>query len=410
MSGGIIIPDDPDLTRVGPLVFNKEGEIINPDKLQAYQARPGRMRAYCRVYFNGQDLTSRLDPVLLSVRITSRKFGQSTCSLVIDDAYGRIPNPPDGARIWVDLGWADGSMTRSFQGIMADVVSMGQRRSGRTLHVEATSTDQLGEGKQPITGSWGSGKDKPKGEGNGGGGGEDEGKSFSDVAQEIAGKAGINLNIAPSIGQIKRKYWSIENEPPLGWLERTARELGGAFSVEGGQAGITDPKSGLNALGQKLPTIRAATSENVLAWAIRPSVGRAQWASGWHGFFDRDKAAWLTKETGIDGGNFFGSAKAKHMGMLPVNDEAMAKTAGAADNAASVAGRGTGWINIDGEPGAMAGGKLQAVGLRPGVDGEYTISEAEHSYFKGGGFLTRCDLENPQLGIGKIGGSWFSPN
>lgn len=407
MSGGIMLPEG--TIRSGPLLFSPDGRILNPDKLVGEQRRPGRDRAYCRVYFNGQDITSRLDPVLLSVRITSRKYGQSTCSLVLDDQYGRIPNPPDGARIWVELGWEAESMTRTFQGYLADVVSMGQRRSGRTLHVEGTATDQLGDGKTPISGSWGEGKDKPKDEGGGGGGG-DEGKTFEEVAKEVADKAGISLSIAPSIGQQKRSYWSIDNEPPLAWLERTAKELGGAFSVEGGQAGVTDPKTSLNAAGQQLPNIVCRNEVNLIAWAIRPMVTRSQWAAGFHGFWDRDKAAWLTEETGFDGGAFFGSAKARHMGVFPVNDEAMAKTAGKADNVNSVQGRGSGWINIDGEPKAVAGCPATAIGFRPGVDGGYKCKEVEHSYFRGGGYLTRLDIENPDLAIGDgITGNWMTP-
>jgi phage protein D len=61
---------------------------------------------------------------------------------------------------------------------------------------------------------------------------------------------------------------------------------------------------------------------------------------------------------------------------------------------------------IDGNPNAKAGGRIVISGARAGVDGTYTISEAEHHYSRASGYVTRCNLADPQAGGGAGGGAF----
>jgi uncharacterized protein len=54
--------------------------------------------------------------------------------------------------------------------------------------------------------------------------------------------------------------------------------------------------------------------------------------------------------------------------------------------------RGTGWVVIDGEPRAKAGGRIRIAGARVGVDGDYFMEEVEHNYNPQTGFTTRIDV------------------
>lgn len=374
-----------------PQLFGPNGQLIDADTLVANQlARPGHLRAYCKVYMNGQDLTSKLDPVLLSVRINDKKFGASTASMTLDDAYGKIPSPPDGSRCSITLGWPDEGSPKVFNGVLSNVVSYAQRPSGRLLDVEFTSYDMGSDGKSTVRMNFGSGKDNPDGNA--------EDIPFSKVAKALAEKAGIkNFNVAPSLADVKRKYWNVANETPLGALERFARELGGSFKVDSEGGGIADPKSNQAADGTPLTSNVCLVGQNVLAWRIIPSVRRAQWGSLWHGFFDRDKAASQVESDNPLSAFGFGGVQAKRMGPFPTNDKDMAKTSAKADAYTSVAKRGTGWTVVDGMPTAAAGGKFDLNGYKPGVDGLYTGEEVEHSYFRGGGFISRIDVEDPQI-------------
>ena len=58
--------------------------------------------------------------------------------------------------------------------------------------------------------------------------------------------------------------------------------------------------------------------------------------------------------------------------------------------------RGTGWVLLNGEPRAHAHCNVTIVNARPGVDGTYYVSEAEHNYTRGVGYTTRCNVQNFQ--------------
>ncbi|MHC2003300.1 hypothetical protein ACYQR9_23090 [Methylobacterium sp. CM6241] len=286
---------------------------------------------------------------------------------------------------------------------MADIISNGSRRGGRTVSLEFQGADMLGKLKELINGTWGGGKDAPQ---SGGGGGPEQ-IEFRVPAEAIAKLAGVTLRIGGSLGNVKRSYWSIGSESPMSWLRRTAQELGGQLKIEGTEAAIVDLSSVATAGGVDFPSVDCTVGTNVLAWGIKPRITRAQWSAAAHGFFDRDKAAWQSVVTSIAGGFGFGNSKARISGMFPVNEEAMAKTAGKGDSTVSVQERGSGWIVIDGEPKAQALGQCSVNGARPGVDGTYRIVEVEHTYFRGGGFVSRLDVNNPTLTASpSVTGAW----
>jgi hypothetical protein len=144
-------------------------------------------------------------------------------------------------------------------------------------------------------------------------------------------------------------------------------------------------------------TIEAKWGMNLISWRIKPFAARAQWKGASAPFFDTWNGLWKSKFQDI-----IGSAPFEH-------NEAIASIPGAAPNsqageqtlkglqAQSEEKRGTGWAIINGEPLCMPRGTLVISGARPGVDGGYRIDEAEHSYTRGGGYTTRCNLNKPSL-------------
>lgn len=67
-------------------------------------------KAAWRVMLDGQDLTARLAPMLVSLRL-SEKDGEEADQLeiVLDDSQGRVAIPPEGATLQVWLGWERGT-------------------------------------------------------------------------------------------------------------------------------------------------------------------------------------------------------------------------------------------------------------------------------------------------------------
>jgi phage protein D len=71
-------------------------------------------------------------------------------------------------------------------------------------------------------------------------------------------------------------------------------------------------------------------------------------------------------------------------------DRAKDRAGGNAEEAKRAKGGGT--VTLVGAPEAQAQGLCRIVGVRAGVDGEYRVSEAMHSFSRDGGWMTVCDL------------------
>jgi hypothetical protein len=67
-------------------------------------------------------------------------------------------------------------------------------------------------------------------------------------------------------------------------------------------------------------------------------------------------------------------------GAGPKADKDAAEQQGKADATLSAGMRGIGWVVIDGAPRAKAGGRVNIIGAREGVDGDYYMEEVEHTY------------------------------
>lgn len=66
-----------------------------------------------RVTLDGQDLTDRVRPRLVSMTLTDKRAGEADqLDIVIDDTDGRMALPKPGATLKVELGWKSGSDVR----------------------------------------------------------------------------------------------------------------------------------------------------------------------------------------------------------------------------------------------------------------------------------------------------------
>lgn len=356
-------------------------------------ARPKRGRAYCQVNVNGQDVTSKFDPYLISIVVTDYEQQMDTCVIDLDDSHGVLEVPADNAPIEIRLGWQDErGMQLVFTGKVSDVSSTGQRRSGRLMRIEGNGADVYGDGKKPSSQEWGEGTPAK---------GEAKKISLQTVMDEAAKKAGYSFKGAADICKIEKDYWAMTNESFHSFGERLASEVGGVFKVSGNVATITSNINNVTAVGQKMADVECAWGKNLIAWNIHPKVGRPVFAETAANWFDDKKGVWETVKKAVGGGGGTGAlSKALHFGVFPFATKEQATVAAQASANASLRARGYGWIVIDGEPGAATGATAKLSGARAGVDGDYRIIEAEHTYLRKGGYTTRLQINTPGAGTG----------
>ena len=334
-------------------------------------------RAIYVVNIAGQNISARLRPLLISLDITDQEGTHSdTCSIKLDDTNGQLRLPRDGDLITILLGWEGGPVTLAFTGTVDEVRSNGSRSGGRELSISGKGVDTKGKAKEGQQMSM-------------------DDATVSDALNKAGKVAGISVKVDPSLANIKRDWWGLNDESFLHFGERVARELGGIFKVQGNQA-ILAKKGGGAVSGGAMGSVAAIWGVNLIDWDIAPMLGRPRHKEVVSRYYDRAKAKWATeKESVKDQG-----AQATMTDRYSRADKEDAK--GAAGNGArdSEREKGGGSATIDGTVAAKPGGTCLIGGARPGVDGAYRIESVAHSLNRGGGWTTKLELKEPQGSAG----------
>lgn len=329
-----------------------------------------------QVWLNGQNVTSRLDPLLLSIKVTrAAEAASDTCDLTLSDADGGIALPSERAPALVIV---DGS--EIFRGFVSDVTSSFGKEEGRTLEVSASSIDNGSKVKEPVLRS----KDDA---------------SFQDVAKEWGKRAGLTVFVAGSITSVMRPYWIMQKESFMSWGQRTAREIGASFKVLGDRAFFVAINEGVSASGKTLTPVDAAYGENLISGSISPIISRPKFKDVEISYFDLKKG----KRVNVSVGTGVDDVDAALRTVIMAADEDEAKQKAGAAGKTSDREKGGGSVVILGAAHAEPEAICNISGVRPGIDGGYRISSVTHSLSKGAGFQTTLDLKQPQGGAGQDG-------
>lgn len=127
------------------------------DPFLGSETQTHRMRAYCDIWVAGVNITDKLEPHLISVRV--KDAGVTECEIEIDDRDAKLPLPPLQAAIEVYLGWSREELRNVFQGVISDFEhGFGRKQGGRRMWVRATGFDFLGTKiKEPMSNILGEG-------------------------------------------------------------------------------------------------------------------------------------------------------------------------------------------------------------------------------------------------------------
>lgn len=331
-------------------------------------------RAIFEVTVGGADITSALAPIFLSLSITDNAGTHSdTASIEIDDTGGRVILPEPGAPVSIALGWSGDGLRTVFSGTVDEVRSAGSRSAGRTLSIQAKGVDSTGQAKEVQQRHF-------------------DQTSVQDILRQAGAPAGITqIAVDPDLAGIVFPYLEV-NESFLHLGQRLAREIGGAFKVQGNKATLS--KRGK----VYAPSISAAWGTNLHSWSMTPAIGRTAHTKGEARTYDLRQARELIRESAETG---IPHAAAAFIRRERLADENAAQQAADGDAATSQEEAGGGSVVIEGNTGAIPDGLCILTGARPGIDGTYRIKTVTHSLQRGSGWTTSLDLVQPQGGAGK---------
>jgi uncharacterized protein len=374
------------------------GALFDPFIGDAVQSN--RMRADVRVLVAGNDVTSKLDPHLISVRVLAGvQLEDYTAEIELDDRDGRLPIPPVNSPLQVYMGWRGESDQVVFDGVIHDIEhGFGRGQGGRRMWVHGFGATMLGHGKTPMNDHMGDGAPP----------GSEMGPQIpvSAFLKMVAGNAGQSITVHPFFdGQsMQRDYWQQAGESYYHLGRRLAEEMGGLFRVKAGTVGQFTIK-GQNVDGTPTPTVAAVWGENLIGWRVRPMSARPAWNSTSQHFFDVQNGVWKKMQKQLNLPEPFGFAQSSFM--LPVPAPNQGQAGGNNDGVEEGIGQaqGPGRIVVNGEPSAQGNAMVSLSGARPGVDGTYWCPTAEHIYSRQG-YVTWLDVNAVQIsGQGTTGGA-----
>jgi hypothetical protein len=355
-----------------------------------------RMKAYCEVLVDGVDVTLKMDPHLISVRI--QDGNQYTCEIELDDRDGRLPLPFLQAKVEVRIGWANERMFKMFHGVIQSIEhGFGRKQGGRRMWIHAQGWNMVSTRiKQPMDDNLGAGAKS----------GEKEGpkKGLDEWVQQIIKNAGGTVEINPFFKKYKQDYWGMMSASPLHQITEEAKKFGAMVQWSAG-----------NKLDWEIPaqrglTCRAVWRDNLIGWKLHPFTARNAYKGPMASFFNNKTGEWVKKMMdNVAGTTGPGAAAVAQTGAAgPAASETAAGNATQGGKDADEPGFGR--IVINGEPAAQFNSLVSLEGARPGVDGVYLICVAEHIYSRQG-YVTWLDVIPYKKAVGpsNVFDSWPLP-
>ena len=348
------------------------------DPFYGAYTQTNRMKAYCEVFIDGVNITHKLDPHLISVRI--QDGNQYQCEIEVDDRDGRLPIPPLQASVEVRLGWERERMFKMFEGVIQSLEhGFGRKQGGRRMWIHAQGWNQVSTRiKQPMDDNSGAGV--PPGEKKG------QDIPLTDWVKKIITNAGGSPGVInPFFEKFKQDHWSMMSASPLHQITSEAKKFGAMVQWSAGN------KLDWMVPGERGLSCRAVWRDNLIGWRVHPFSARNAFKGPYTQYFDHRTGEWIKQlldtATGSKGP---GAAAAAHGGAPgPAASADAAKNTNQGGAAADEPGFGR--IVINGEPAARFNSLVSLEGARPGVDGYYLIWVAEHIYSRQG-YVTWLDV------------------
>jgi phage protein D len=330
-------------------------------------------KADFRLTLDGQDLTDKVRPRLVSLRLTEKRGGEADeLELVLDDSDGKLAIPRDGVLIRLSLGWASGS------DIVAGLVDKGRftvddaEWSGPPdqVTIRARSADLTSAFRSRREGSW-------------------RDTTLGAVAADVAGRHGLTAKVAPALQAVPVKILAADQRSDMAVLRRLGREHDAIATVKDRTLILAPIGAGTTAGGKPIPAAAIARADGDRATWKRISRDKYQKVEArWH---DQDGAARKTASAPIAGATAGGTRRLSRTYHSQADAEAAAKAEAGriARKAASLS------LSLAlGRPDLYPDRAVSVSGFKAEINaGKWLIADATHSLDGQGGLTTALTLE-----------------
>ncbi len=322
-----------------------------------------------RVTLDGVDLSDRLRPLLMSLRLSEKRGDEADqLDIVLADLDGRVAIPSEGAVLKLQLGWKQGS------DVTIGLIDKGSFKVDNVSHagppdqitIRARAADFTSEIRNRRSRSWAN-------------------TTLGAVLNQVAADNGLSPRISPALGAITLPSVAQSRESDIAFLRRLGAENDAAATIKDGCLIFAPKGAGTTISGQALPALtitRSQTSSH--NWQREAREGQSGVTASWH---DRSAA----RRQSVTVGNATGAKKLRKI----YPDEASARRAAEAERSRISRAPETLDLRLPlGRPDAYPEARVNLSGLKPEIDaGAWLITDVTHSLDKGGGFVSDLQME-----------------
>lgn len=326
-------------------------------------------RPFFRVTVDGEDISNILAPRLVSLRVADGAGVQSDhVQITLSDTnlLAKIQEPRAGAEIKVWLGFP---LSLTYMGLfIADTIEAGGPPDAVTITGTASVNGETTSGKTALTDqkkrSW------------------PAGTTVGAMVDKIAGEHGLEPMVSESLRGEELPHIDQIDESDINLLSRIARDFDAIAKPGNGRLIMTRRAESVTASGEPMPVVQVV-EKAVTEWryrnSLRERVGRV---------IATTQDLKEGKPVEVEAGE--GDPAVRLRRRFP--DKATAqRTAEAELKRLARAGRSFS-LTMPGNPDAVAEARLNAIGFRSYVDGEWLISRAVH-VLDSGGYQTSITAE-----------------
>lgn len=319
----------------------------------------------CRVVVDGKDITSLIEPRLVSIQLTdNRGLEADQLDISLSDHDGRLAIPPKGASVQLWLGWTDTGLIPKGSYTVDETEHSG---APDVLAIRARSADLREELKAKQETSW-------------------HDKTLGDVLQALAQRYSLEPVIDSQLAAVSLTHLDQANESDANLLSRLGTQYDAVATIKAGKLLFMPVGRGTSASGKALPTVtltRAEGDQHRFLQADRG--GRFTGARAY--YYDTDEAE---KAEVIAGGK----DKLKDLRNAYPNKAAAQAAANAEWNRVQ---RGTASLSITlakGRPDLIPELTYKVVGIKSEIEAiDWLGSHVRHA-FTGDSFTTSLELES----------------
>jgi len=233
-----------------------------------------------RVTLDGTDLTDRIRPRLITLRLSERRGGDADqLEITLDDADGRLAMPREGATLSVQLGWSAGS------GVTVGLVDKGKFTVDEVEHSGPPDQITIRARAADFTSAIATRREKSWHD-----------TTLGAIFTEIAGRNRLTPRCAPALASIAIKAMAQTRESDIALLRRLGREHDAVATVKGGALILSPTGAATTATGTAIPaiTIRRGDGDRH-SFRIREREEAGSVSADWH---DRKSAKKKTVTVG----------------------------------------------------------------------------------------------------------------